>query len=257
MADHSDGELFHCNVELCVPWMVLSGNVEYHGESAEWPIPLWVAWFSRLQEVSLDTLVFLRVERDGLSVWIRGWRSAPNLSDKAMWVHEQVRIAISAVSPDQLSAEEQSLVLYEDMVNAKGDQDLSPEDIAWGLRPGDVAFSRLYEGYRSAGMINRKLDRQREGPVTVLEAVGKNAYRIKVPDGMNIHDVGTAHQLEPMPEERDPWRRDFPPGMADVRHRENDAPVEEAWSSQWRERHGEAYFSRQRCASRWVVEKSS
>jgi hypothetical protein len=79
------------------------------------------------------------------------------------------------------------------------------------LRPGDEAFLRLHDGYRIAGHLNKKLDRQREGPVKVVEKIGRNAYRIELPPRMKIHDVITAHQLEPMPEGKDPYSRDFPP----------------------------------------------
>ncbi|USP77305.1 Retrovirus-related Pol polyprotein from transposon gypsy [Curvularia clavata] len=78
------------------------------------------------------------------------------------------------------------------------------------LKPGDQALLHLHHGYKLTGHLNRKLDRQREGPLHIVETVGKNAYRIEVTPGMKIHDVITAHQLEPMPSGTDPWGRDFP-----------------------------------------------
>lgn len=78
------------------------------------------------------------------------------------------------------------------------------------LKPGDKAFLRLHEGYRLEGHLNNKINRQREGLVTIWEKIGRNAYRINVPTGMKIHDVVTAHQLEPMPDGEDLYHRDFP-----------------------------------------------
>lgn len=79
------------------------------------------------------------------------------------------------------------------------------------LQPGDKVFLRLHHGYKLMGNMNRKLDRQRDGPMEVLERIGKNAYRIKIPAGMKIHDVVNVQQLIPLPPGDDPYGRKYPP----------------------------------------------
>ena len=94
------------------------------------------------------------------------------------------------------------------------------------LQPGDRAFIRLHDGYRVAGMGNRKLSEQRVGPFRVIERVGSRAYKLDIPTEWTIHPVINIAMLEPAPSRKDPFERptpDHPPAVDDERNNNNGA----------------------------------
>ena len=54
---------------------------------------------------------------------------------------------------------------------------------------GDKINPRLHQGYTLPGITNQKTGQQSVEPLTILECVGKLAYRLK------ISFIGTIHQL--------------------------------------------------------------
>ena len=52
------------------------------------------------------------------------------------------------------------------------------------FQPGDKVFLRLFHGYKPAATGNKKLMKQRDGPVTILRRVGRLFYEIKFPNRM-------------------------------------------------------------------------
>ena len=62
------------------------------------------------------------------------------------------------------------------------------------------------------------IGQQRSGPVKVVKRVGKLAYELAIPTHLNIHNVASVAQLEPCPNEADPFdRKDqiYEPGPVD------------------------------------------
>jgi hypothetical protein len=79
------------------------------------------------------------------------------------------------------------------------------------LQPGDKVFLRLFHGYKPAATGNKKLMKQRDGPVTILRRVSRLSYEIELPDRMKrIHPVISVAQLEPFPQGPDPYGRSLP-----------------------------------------------
>ncbi len=73
---------------------------------------------------------------------------------------------------------------------------------------GDKVFLSLRKGYRTPGVKHIKFQEQRSGPFTILERIGKLAYRLELTPSMKIHDVVSVAQLEPAPDPaRDPYNR--------------------------------------------------
>jgi hypothetical protein len=84
------------------------------------------------------------------------------------------------------------------------------------------------EGYKLTG-VHTKLGQQRVGPFPIIGAIGFNAYKLDLPHSwlkMGVHPVLSVAQLEPAPEEADPFERpplyDEPPPVQDGH--ENDSP---------------------------------
>lgn len=75
------------------------------------------------------------------------------------------------------------------------------------MKPGTKAFLRLHHGYRVPGHANRKLSNQRIGPFLIKRRVGNLAYELELPPTMKIHPVVSVAQLEPMPEDSNPYDR--------------------------------------------------
>lgn len=66
-----------------------------------------------------------------------------------------------------------------------------------------------------------KLDNKKFGPFKVLEAVGKRAYKLKLPQNMEIHPVFHTSLLEPYRVPLDTERRVPPPPLEDIEGVEN------------------------------------
>ena len=66
-----------------------------------------------------------------------------------------------------------------------------------------------------------KLNNKKFGPFKVLEAVGKRAYRLKLPQNMEIHPVFHTSLLEPYKAQSDPQRKVPPPIPEDIERKEN------------------------------------
>jgi hypothetical protein len=75
---------------------------------------------------------------------------------------------------------------------------------------GQRAFLRLNHGYKLPGRPSRKLGPQRAGPFTITRPVGNLAYELQLPTHWRIHPVVSVAQLEPAPNERDPYDRPRP-----------------------------------------------
>ena len=76
------------------------------------------------------------------------------------------------------------------------------------LKEGDKVFLKLHKGYTQPGLDNRKFDKQRVGPISVLAKVGKLAYKLDIPSTWKIHPVVSVTHLEPAPEGEDPYERE-------------------------------------------------
>jgi hypothetical protein len=66
-----------------------------------------------------------------------------------------------------------------------------------------------------------KLDHKKMGPYKVLQAVGKLAYKLKLPPQMKIHPVFDVSFLEPYRIPADPKRRIEPPEVEKIEGEEN------------------------------------
>jgi hypothetical protein len=82
------------------------------------------------------------------------------------------------------------------------------------FKPGDKVFISLAKGFASGyklphNVVNRKLSQQHVGPFTIVEAVGKLAYRLDIPPTWRIHPVISVVHLKPAPS--DPFEREIPP----------------------------------------------
>lgn len=89
---------------------------------------------------------------------------------------------------------------------------------------GDWVLLRLHHGYRVHGHLHRKLAPQRSSPLKIIGKVGKNAYRLELPENMKIHPVVSVAQLEPLPKGTDPFGRKIEARNEPVDSLEDDAP---------------------------------
>ena len=73
-------------------------------------------------------------------------------------------------------------------------------------------YLRLHKGYSipSSKVLGRKLSAQYAGPFKIEERLGPLAYRLKLPPTWKIHPVVSVAQLEPCPQEADPFHREPP-----------------------------------------------
>lgn len=63
---------------------------------------------------------------------------------------------------------------------------------------------------------SRKLDWRSHGPFEIIEPVGSHAYRLKLPDQWEIHDVFHVSLLHPHHQDADPDRHPAPPPLTEV-----------------------------------------
>ena len=66
-----------------------------------------------------------------------------------------------------------------------------------------------------------KLDHKMFGPFQVLEAIGKRAYKLKLPQNMEIHPFFHTSLLEPYRTPADPMRKVPPPVPVDITGEDN------------------------------------
>jgi hypothetical protein len=71
---------------------------------------------------------------------------------------------------------------------------------------GDKVYVRLGTGYKLRGIPKAKLGMQRVGPFSIIEKVGRLAYKLQLPEGWRIHPVISVVHLEPAKE--DPYNRE-------------------------------------------------
>lgn len=79
------------------------------------------------------------------------------------------------------------------------------------FNPGDKVFLRLHHGYYLPGKPPKSYSQQRSGPWTVLERVGRLAYRLDLPETSKVHPVVSIAHLSPSAEGGDPFHRKMPP----------------------------------------------
>ena len=75
---------------------------------------------------------------------------------------------------------------------------------------GDQVLLRLHKGYQLPGEHNPKLSRRYAGPFTVKRMISQGAYELDLPEDWRVHPVITTEQLEPLPDEPDPYGRHRP-----------------------------------------------
>lgn len=75
---------------------------------------------------------------------------------------------------------------------------------------GDKVLLKLHKGYSIPSATSHKLHQQRVGPLEVIERIRQLAYRLKIPDNWNIHDVIAVTNLEPYASTPDPYNRPRP-----------------------------------------------
>ncbi|KZZ93079.1 Ribonuclease H-like protein [Ascosphaera apis ARSEF 7405] len=101
------------------------------------------------------------------------------------------------------------------MMKMKQYYDNRHEDV--NLSVGSKVYIRLHKGYKIKSPLPTKLQPQRVGPFTILERVGRLAYRLDIDASWNIHPVLSIAQLEPAPQDSDPFHRPVsPPGPLSV-----------------------------------------
>ena len=83
-----------------------------------------------------------------------------------------------------------------------------PRHSSLELKEGDKVFIRLHRGYTQPGLKNRKFSKQRVGPITILEKIGRLAYKLDIPPTWRIHPVVSITHLEPVPPGEDPYGRE-------------------------------------------------
>lgn len=66
------------------------------------------------------------------------------------------------------------------------------------FEPGDKVFVKLHKGYAlpTTKTVGPKFSQQYAGPYTVLQKIGRHAYRIDLPPAWNVHNVLSVAQLE-------------------------------------------------------------
>ena len=113
-------------------------------------------------------------------------------------------------------------------MTAKKYHDLHHEPLF--LQPGDWAMLRLHKGYNIPSAVkNPKFQQQYVGPFEILERVGRQAYRLKIPEHYKIHDVISVAHLEPSaPPDADPFRRPRPE-QSDSIYVEGDTATSKSW----------------------------
>lgn len=72
---------------------------------------------------------------------------------------------------------------------------------------GSSVYLRLHNGYEIPDIRNHKLHQQRAGPFKVLDKIGRLAYRLELPPVMRMHPIVSITQLEPGPDDENPYAR--------------------------------------------------
>lgn len=99
------------------------------------------------------------------------------------------------------------------------------------LKEGSWAYLRMHHGYSIPLPKNMtaKWSQRRIGPFKIIKKIGNLAYRLNLPAHWKIHPVVSIQQLEPAPDEPDPYNRvpyDNPPSVYVEGDTENDKSYE-------------------------------
>ncbi|TAQ86585.1 hypothetical protein B7494_g5085 [Chlorociboria aeruginascens] len=78
------------------------------------------------------------------------------------------------------------------------------------LKTGDMVYIKLYKGYSIPAATSKKLHQQRVEPFEITEQVSPLAFRLHLPDHWRVHPVFSVAQLEPAPNDSDPYDRPRP-----------------------------------------------
>ena len=80
------------------------------------------------------------------------------------------------------------------------------------FKVGNKAFIKLYKEYNipSTTLLKKKLSQQYVGPFTVIEKVGRLAYRLDIPAHWRVHLIFSVAQLKASPKETDLYQRPRP-----------------------------------------------
>ncbi|KAK4158829.1 hypothetical protein QBC43DRAFT_195406, partial [Cladorrhinum sp. PSN259] len=98
------------------------------------------------------------------------------------------------------------------------------------FQPGDKVYIKLHHGYHLPGKPSRRFSQKRVGPFKVMERVGRLAYRLDLPDSMNIYPVISVAHLSPHPKGEDPFDRTrVPPGPVEESQSGSASSDGEAW----------------------------
>ena len=95
------------------------------------------------------------------------------------------------------------------------------------FKDGDSVMLRLHHGYKMLGQGNRKFSHQREGPFKIKRRIGELAYELDLPPNYTIHPVVSIAQLEPIPQEPDPFDRPQNHEPGPVAAEDDEAPAYE------------------------------
>ena len=76
------------------------------------------------------------------------------------------------------------------------------------LKKKNKVFLKLHKKYTQSELNNRKFDKQRIDPISVLTKVGKLTYRLNIPPTWKIHPVVSIIHLEPAPQRDDSYEKE-------------------------------------------------
>ena len=82
---------------------------------------------------------------------------------------------------------------------------------SWQYKPGERVY--LDASKIKTTRASKKLDTKFHGPFKVIAAVGKSAYKLKLPPTWQIHDVFHESKLKPAPEPIFPTQKDMRPWL--------------------------------------------
>lgn len=92
------------------------------------------------------------------------------------------------------------------MAKLRYDDKHSPAD----YEVGDTVYLRLGKGYHLPGKPRRKWSPARAGPFKITQRIGKQAYRLDIPNHWRIHPVISVAQLYRPKQGKDPFQRQTP-----------------------------------------------
>ena len=155
-----------------------------------------------------ETVDFLRMEEEQHPVVMEESEGTPEPSTQAYPAETRERLPLAAMDGYRATHVDAKDAIAFASSRMKESYDKQHKPMFFKI--GDKVKLRLHRGYKVPAIPNRKLGQQFVGPFTVTGRIGRLAYRLDLPTTWRVHPVISVAQLEPWPNENDPFGRPQP-----------------------------------------------